>query len=80
MSGDIEVMKAAKFAVALVLGVIVLIMAWGLVTAALGMVIGLIKSIVGLAIGVAIIGGLGWVILRLVGRRPLTGSHHESLP
>lgn len=73
-------MKAAKLLVAIVLGVIVLILAWGLVTTVLSMVIGLIQSLVGLAIGVAIIGGLGWVILRLIGRRPLTGSHHESLP
>jgi hypothetical protein len=73
-------MKAAKLILAIVLGIVALMFAWGLVTAALSMVIGLIKSIVGLAIGVAIIGGLGWVILRLIGRRPLTGSHHESLP
>ena len=73
-------MKAAKLILAIVLGIVVLMFAWGLVTAALSMVLGLIKSIIGLAIGVAIIGGLGWVILRLIGRRPLTGSHHESLP
>ncbi len=73
-------MQVAKVVIAIVLGIIVLTLAWGLVTAAIGLVIGLIKSIVGLAIGVAIIGGLGWVILRILGRKPLAGSKYESLP
>jgi hypothetical protein len=73
-------MQVAKVLAALVLGIIVLMLAWGLVSTAIGMVLGLIKSIFGLAIGVAIIGGLGWVIIRLIGRKPLTGSKTESLP
>lgn len=73
-------MKVAKVIVAIVLGIIVLSLAWGLLTAAFGILIGLIKSIVGLAIGVVVIGGLGWVILRLLGKKSLTGGKYESLP
>ena len=49
-------------------------------SAAIGVVVNLIRGIVGLVFGVAVIGGLGWLILRIIGRKPLTGSHHESLP
>jgi hypothetical protein len=73
-------MKVAKVLIAIVIGIIAVTLAWGVLTAAIGMVIGLIKSIIGLAIGVAIIGGLGWVILRLVGKKPLGGNKYESLP
>jgi hypothetical protein len=73
-------MKVAKVIVAIVLGIIVLSLAWGLLTAVFGVLIGLIKSIIGLALGVAIIGGLGWVILRLLGKKSLTGGKYESLP
>lgn len=73
-------MKVAKVVLAIVLGIIVLSLAWGLVTAAIGLLVKVISGIVGLAIGVAIIGGLGWVILRLIGRKPLTGNKYESLP
>lgn len=73
-------MKVAKVVVAIVLGIIALMFAWGLVTSALGMIINVIRSIFGLAIGVAIIGGLGWVILRLIGKKSLTGNKYESLP
>jgi hypothetical protein len=73
-------MKVAKVIVAIVLGIIVLSLAWGLLTAAFGVLITLIKSVVGLAIGVAIIGGLGWVILRLLGKKSITGGKYESLP
>jgi hypothetical protein len=73
-------MKAAKVILAIIAGIIVLSLAWGLVSAAIGLVVELIRGIFGLMIGVAIIGGLGWVILRLIGRKPLAGSRHESLP
>ena len=73
-------MKAAKLVLAIVLGIFVLFLAFGLVSAAIGVVVNLIRGIVGLVFGVAVIGGLGWLILRIIGRKPLTGSHHESLP
>jgi hypothetical protein len=73
-------MKAAKFFVAIILGIFALFLCWWLVSAALAVVLGLIRGVVGLVFAVAVIGGLGWVILRLIGRKPLAGSHHESLP
>lgn len=73
-------MKVAKVLLALVLGIVVVSLAWGLLSSALGLIIGLIKSLVGLAIGVAIIGGLGWLILRLLGRKPLGSNKTSSLP
>ena len=73
-------MKPAKVLISIVLGVVVVTLAWGLLTSALGLIIGLIKSLVGLAIGVAIIGGLGWLILRLLGRKSLGSNKTSYLP
>ncbi len=73
-------MKVAKVLVAIVLGVLVVIFAWGVLVSALGLVMGFLRGIVGLAFGVAVIGGLGWVILRLLGKKSLTGNKYETLP
>ena len=73
-------MKVAKVVVAIILTIIAVSMAWWLLTSVFGLLFGLIKSIIGLAFGVAVIGGLGWVILRLIGRKSLSGDKYESLP
>ncbi|MCH7945455.1 MAG: hypothetical protein IIC73_05490 [Armatimonadetes bacterium] len=73
-------MKVAKVLATLVLGIVVVWLAWGLVSWAFVFIVGAIKTVVGLAIGVAIIGGLGWLILRILGRKSLSSNKTSSLP
>ena len=73
-------MKVAKVLIALVLGIVVVWLAWTLVSSAFSFIIGLIQGLFGLLFGVAVIGGLGWLILRLLGRKPLGSNKHSSLP
>ena len=73
-------MKPAKVLIAIVLGVVTVALAWKLLVGLFGALYTLITSLLGLALGVAIIGGLGWVILRLLGRKPLGNKKTSSLP
>ena len=73
-------MKVAKVIIAIVLGIIAISLAWNVLTGLFSVIYGLLTGLVGLAIGVAIIGGLGWVILRLLGKKSLTGNKYETLP
>jgi hypothetical protein len=73
-------MKAAKVIIAIVLGIIAVAFAWNLLTGLISMIYGLITGLFALAIGVVIIGGLGWAILRLLGRKSLGGNKYEPLP
>jgi hypothetical protein len=73
-------MKVAKVIVAIVLGIIAISLAWKVLTGLFAVIYGLLTGLLGLAIGVVIIGGLGWVILRLLGKKSLTGGKYESLP
>ncbi len=73
-------MKVVKVLLATVLGVIAVVMAWNLVTGIIGTLMSLVTTIFWIAISVAVIGGLGWAIMRLLGRKSLTGSKTQFLP
>lgn len=73
-------MKVGKILLAIVLGIIALSIAWGLVTTVIGFLMGFLKTMLSLAIAVVVIGGLGWAILRLIGRKPLGSHNSEPLP
>ena len=73
-------MKPAKVLLATVLGIVAVILAVKLLSGLFGFLVSLITGLVGLAIGVAVIGGLGWVVLRLLGKKSITSGKHRSLP
>ena len=73
-------MKPAKVILATVLGIVAVILAVKLLSGLFGFLVSLITGLVGLAIGVAVIGGLGWVVLRLLGKKSITSGKHRSLP
>ena len=62
-------MKAVKIILALVLGIIAIRYAFVVV-----------HNILGLIIPLAIVGGLAYVIFRLVGRKSIGANKHEYLP
>ena len=73
-------MKPAKVLIAIVLGVVTVALAWKLLVTLFGVIYGFIISLLGLALGIAVIGGLGWVILRLLGHKSSGSNKHSSLP
>lgn len=73
-------MKPAKVLIAIVLGIVVVALAWKVLLGLFGAIYSFITGLLALALGVAVIGGLGWVILRLLGRKPLGSNKTSSLP
>lgn len=73
-------MKPAKVILAIVLGTVAIFVVWGVLSTAIVWIVGVIKGIFALALGIAVIGGLGWLILRLIGKKSITSGKHRSLP
>ena len=73
-------MKPAKVLIAIVLGVVTVALAWKLLVGLFGVIYTFITTLFALALGVAVIGGLGWLILRLLGRKPLGNKKTSYLP
>lgn len=73
-------MKVGRVILAAILGVVVVVIAWRAVTGIMGLLMTLLSGLVGIAIAALVIGGLGWAILRLLGRKSLTGGNSQFLP
>lgn len=73
-------MKVVRVLLAVVLIVLAVVLAFRVLSSAIGIVLNLIFSLFGLVVAVAVIGGLGWAILRLLGRKPLGGGKTQILP
>ena len=73
-------MKPVKVLIAIVLGVVTIAFAWNILVGLFGVIYSFITGLLGLLLGIAIIGGLGWVILRLLGHKSIGSNKHSSLP
>lgn len=73
-------MKVAKALLAAVLGVIAIVFAFQVIKGIIGTLMGLVTGLFWVAVSVAVIGALGWAIMRLLGRKSLTGSKTQFLP